>query len=112
MLSTSLTVQGQRPDGRATRVGRSMELHQKLLLSLGLVIFAGGAARADILELTERGAQEIAKIEQAHATEYGSTIIQQHVDPRAGSRFGFVRGMILVEHNEAGDLNFTAGGAT
>ncbi|MEZ0230671.1 MAG: hypothetical protein ACAI25_18765, partial [Planctomycetota bacterium] len=77
------------------------------------MLCASSAAKADTLELSQLGLQEIQKIEQAEAGKFGGrAIIQQHVDPNAGSRFGFVRGMVIVEHSQTGDLNFTGQGAT
>lgn len=88
-----------------------MELRHNFFLSLGLVIFAASAARADMLELTQEGAQELAKIEQAEAGKFGGRpLIQRHTGP--GSQFGFVRGMVIMERSATGDLNFTGPGAT
>lgn len=89
-----------------------MGSHVRFLISLGLVLCAGSVARADFLELTQLGQQQVAALEQQEAGKYGGRgIIQQHLDPAAGSRFGYVRGTIVVEHSQAGDLNFQGPGA-
>ncbi len=91
-----------------------MGLHHKSFLSLALVFCAASAARADYLELNEEGFREVKKVQDAEAGKYGNKpIIQQHMDPRAAGRgtFGFVRGMIIVEHDDGGNLAYTGPGS-
>ncbi len=74
-----------------------MDLRWKLLPGLFLAFFAAREARADFLELSQQGATRLA------STQVGACI-QTHMDPNQGSRFGFLRGMILTQHDSPGQL--------
>jgi hypothetical protein len=76
-----------------------MDLRWKLLPGLFLAFFAGREARADFLELSQRGVADLQNTQVA-------ACIKTHVDPLQGGRYGFLRGMILTQHDAAGLLAY------
>jgi hypothetical protein len=78
-----------------------MEL--RTLLGLSLLLVAARPARADFLELTQKGATQL----QTTEGQGGSPpIIEKHLVAGAGSPYGFLRGMIVTEHDSGGLLSY------
>jgi hypothetical protein len=76
-----------------------MDLRLKIAAGLLLAFLGARDARADFIELTEQGAARLASLDVRDC-------IQMHVDSKQGSRFGFLRGMILNQHDQLGNLSF------
>lgn len=76
-----------------------MGLRWKPLLTFGLVLYTASSARADWIELKKAGAQRLQSKPIAGC-------IEQHTDPSLGSPYGFMRGIILNQHDGYGVFGF------
>src|SRR5579864_8946321 len=85
-----------------------MKIRLNRTLLLGLVLFATNQARADWLELTAEGEKQIQAIQDRDAGSHNNVpILQYHLLQGGGSAHGFVRGMVIVQRDNVGQLAFT-----